>query len=255
MLSARLKLADSVCQHRDKTEANALSWQTKPLLRIVYRDFYKLIQAQLASAIQGRIVELGAGLGAIKDIIPDCRCTDQFARAHLDGVENAYRLSFADQSLSNLILFDVFHHLRYPGDALRECHRALNVGGRLIIFEPALGWLGWLVYGCFHHEPLGLFQPITWYADDVPKSQNAYYAAQGNAHRVFVRGEHSAEMSGWRTLRVERLSALSYVASGGFSGPQLYPTSWYPLLRKLDRVLDRAPSLFATRMLIVLERE
>jgi hypothetical protein len=48
-------------------------------------------------------------------------------------------------------------------------------------------------------------------------------------------------------------SALSYVASGGFSGPQLYPSFGYRPLRALERLADRVPWLFATRMLVVLE--
>ena len=71
----------------------------------------------------GSVVELGSGIGNIKEVIPKCLCTDLFPNPWLDYVENAYALSFGSASVSNLILFDVFHHLKYPGTALQEFHR------------------------------------------------------------------------------------------------------------------------------------
>ena len=65
-------------------------------------------------------------------------------------------LTFADESVANLILFDVWHHLEYPGTALAEFQRVLAKGGRLVIFDPAMGLLGRAVYGLCHHEPLAL---------------------------------------------------------------------------------------------------
>jgi hypothetical protein len=53
----------------------------------------------------------------------------------------------------------------------------------------------------------------------------------------------------------KRLSAISYVASGGYSGPQLYCQRVYPLMQLLDVLLDAFPDLFATRLLVVLEKQ
>ena len=61
-------------------------------------------------------------------------------------------------------------------------------------------------------------------------------------------------LEGWRIVKRERLSAISYVATGGYSMPQLYPDIAYPLMRGIDRILDLLPWLFATRALIVLEK-
>ena len=104
-------------------------------------------------------------MGRIKDVIPQCVTTDLFPNPWLDRQENCYQLSFADGSVSHLILFDVWHHLRYPGTALREFHRVLAPGGRLILFEPAASWVGRLVYHFFHHEPgraCFFFMPALW---------------------------------------------------------------------------------------------
>jgi SAM-dependent methyltransferase len=244
----------SSSQHLDEIRKNQESWQRKPLLRRIYRGFHREIAAEL-SDLPGATVEIGSGVANIRDTIPGCLCTDLFPNPWLDQVENAYRLTFQDGSLANVILFDVFHHLRYPGTALQELHRVLVRGGRLIIFEPRISLLGALVFGLLHHEPIGALKPIEWSAPSSfrPEALDDYYAAQGNATRVFLR-RSPVQLPGWRVVRTLQRSALAYVASGGYSKPQLYPDSWYPLMRSLEKVLDRFPALFATRMLVVLER-
>jgi hypothetical protein len=44
------------------------------------------------------------------------------------------------------------------------------------------------------------------------------------------------------------------VASGGYSGPQLYPDKALFFMRLVDKMCDFAPGIFATRLLIVLEK-
>ena len=140
------------------------------------------------------------------------------------------------------------------GSALEEFSRVLKKGGRIIIFDPAVSLLGCIVFGLFHHEPLALKQPIHW---SMPKGVDienmTYYAAQGNAHRVFQRKEFLLE--NFDLLKLERFSALSYVMSGGFSHRQLYPDNLMGLILKAERFMDIFPSLFATRILIVLNKK
>src|SRR5262249_25369656 len=157
-------------------------WRRKPLLRRVYAQFYRDIAARINTDISGLIVELGSGMGNVKEHIPQCIATDVFPNPWLDRVENAYGLTFGDQTVGHLILFDVWHHLRYPGEALREFSRALTDHGRILIFDHAMGFLGRYVVGAVHHEPLGLKNEIEWAAGgDFRPDKAGYYAAQGNA--------------------------------------------------------------------------
>ena len=158
--------------------------------------------------------------------------------------------------VGHLILFDVRHHTKYPGTALKEFTReVLAPGGRVIVFDPAMGLIGRIVFGHFHHEPLGLEEKIEWTAPDGCSDDEAtYYAAQGNASRVFGSEAFKKELQMWRMLEVECFSGLAYVASGGFRGPQLYPDILWPLLNRIDSVLSKFPRL-ASRMLVVLEQE
>jgi SAM-dependent methyltransferase len=243
-------------QHNAEIQENLAYWNNKPTLRKVYRGFHEAIGAQL-SGIQGHhIAELGSGIGNIKEVIPACIRTDLFPNPWIDQLESAYRLSFDNESASDLILFDVFHHLRYPGRALEEFQRVLVPGGRVIIFDPCVSLLGRLIFGLCHHEPIGLREPITWLPPsgwDVDKDD--YYAAQGNAFRVFVKDEFESDLRTWKRVLCRRLSAISYVATGGYSKPQLYPQSMLPVMRSIDRVCDFLPAVFATRLLVVLEKK
>ena len=247
-------VSDPIDRHNEEICRNRENWRKKPLLQMIYGDFYRLIGSQLNREAAGPVVELGSGIGAITEFIPDCIRTDLFPNPWIDRVENAYRLSFADESVGNLILFDIFHHLRYPGTALRELHRVLVAGGRVVVFEPYVSLLGMLVYGLGHQEPLALGRRIEYYAPDgwMPE-QDTYYAAQGNAGRFFTR-TFEADFSQWRVVRRQRLAALYYVLSGGYSRRRLYPDRWYPLLKKFDRLGSLAPWLTATRFVVVLEK-
>lgn len=246
---------DGILQHNTEIHENLTHWQRKPLLRDVYAGFYREIAARIANRPEGPVLECGSGIGNLKSVLPDCIATDLFPNPWIDRTENVFALSFADREVAALILFDVFHHLEYPGTALAELHRVLKPGGRLIIFEPAAGLLGRIILGLFHHEPLALHKPITWDAPAgwYPHSVR-YHAAQGNAWRLFRLGEHANRLGCWHMHEVICYPALTWLLCGGFRGPQLCPRFAVPMIRALERGLAIAPGLFSSRMLIVLEK-
>ncbi len=248
--------AISIDQHDIEIQQNMERWNAKPLLRRIYREFHQRIAEWALPEQRGITVELGSGIGNIKEVIPHCLRTDLFPNPWLDQTENAYRLSFKDSSVATIILFDVFHHLRYPGTAFAEFERVLVPGGRVVIFDPCMSALGLLVYGLGHHEPIAVTDEITWLAPHgwTPE-QDSYYAAQGNAYRVFWGGYRGVLGAQWKVLSKRRYSALSYVASGGYSKQQLYPEALYGVMKAIDRAADLLPALFATRMLVALEKK
>ncbi len=142
-----------------------------------------------------------------------------------------------------------------PGTALEEMWRVLHPGGRLIPFEPYISLTGLAVYGLFHHEPVAPFAPIAWNSPaEWQPCKDTYFAAQGNATRIFFTRKGLKRLAGWSILHRERLPALTYVASGGFSGRSLYPSACYPVLHAIEQCLRPLPWLFATRCLVVLEK-
>jgi len=242
--------------HKDEISRNLLSWERKPLLKKIYKSFYETIIKFLSSESDLCSVELGSGIGNIKEFIPNCLRTDLFPNPWIDQVENAYKLSFSDSTVSNLILFDVFHHLRYPGTALKEFYRVLTPGGRVLIFDPCISMLGLIVFGLLHHEDLGLRNEIKMFAPNGWSPDiDDYYAAQGNASRIFLSNKYKMFLEDWRVVTRLRLSAISYVASGGYSKPQFYPDKAFCFMQCVDKFCNLLPSLFATRLLVVLEKK
>jgi hypothetical protein len=125
----------------------------------------------------------------------------------------------------------------------------------VILLEPCLSALGLVVYGALHEEPIAITKEVEWEAPEGWSPEKIdYYAAQGNASRVFIGKGFREKLKDWRKIDTRRLSAIAYAASGGFSRPQLYPTRALPTIRKLENVLDLFPALFATRLLVILEK-
>ncbi len=243
-------------RHDEEINRNLVSWRKKPLLEDIYITFYKLIAKHLSHGLDSYTVELGSGIGSITKIIPNCIRTDIFPNAWIDRVEDAYHLSFSDNTVDNLILFDVFHHLRYPGTALKEFHRVLAPEGRVLIFDPCMSMLGIIVFGLFHHEELGLRNSIRMFAPRQWSSgEERYYAAQGNASRIFLGRKYQSFLENWSVIAKQRMAGISYVASGGYSMPQLYPDKAFPVMKAVDKICDLFPLIFATRLLVVLEKK
>ena len=240
-------------QHLDEIHQNHRAWQKKTILRVIYRRFHRRI-ASLLKTSDVPTIEIGSGIGKIVEVINDCVRTDLFPNPWIDQVENAYKMSFDNESVSNIILFDVWHHLKYPGTALEEFQRVLIPGGRVIVMEPCMSLLGMFVYGFFHPEPLGWFKPGSWTApSQMAALQQGYYAAQANAHRHFVRKSNGG-LDAWHTFHQERIPGWAYFATGGFSGPQLCNARTLPFFDALDRLCHAFPAFFACRLLVGLEK-
>jgi hypothetical protein len=244
----------SLDRHDLEIQQNISRWNSKPLLQRVYGDFYRLIIEQFDLSLSGIVVELGSGIGNLKRWYPKALTTDLFPNPWIDQVEDVYRLSFGDNTVANTVLFDVFHHLQYPGSALASLRRVMVPGGRLIIFEPYVSVLGRIVYGLMHPEPLQMGKPITWMRPESSAGPDGYYAAQGNATRIFFGGGFADHLAGWEIVARKRIASCAYLGTGGYSGRQLYPAWAYRGVAACDRVLQLMPSLFAIRALIVLRK-
>ena len=240
-------------QHQIEIERNRAAWQRKPLLQEIYRSFYARILRQVDRTIPGRVVEIGSGIGNLKAHLPGAICTDLFPNPWLDLTCDGYELPFRDGTLSNLILFDVFHHLVRPAAFLSEARRVLAPRGRLIFFEPFISVASRPVYGLLHHEAVAFGQTID--LSPVAPLARDYYAAQGNATRLFFRGENPGWHAGWKKLHAEAMSSFGYLLSGGYSKPAFYPQAALPLVQRLDALLSCWPSVFGARCLVTLERE
>jgi len=239
-------------QHQIEIQKNLRSWQAKPLLQEIYAGFYRRIIALIDPQLPGRVVEIGSGIGNLKTHFPAAITTDLFPNPWLDLVCDGYELPFIDGSLSHLVLFDVFHHLRAPNAFLREARRVLVPGGRVILFEPFISWASYPVYGLLHHEPVAWKEPINL-VESLPRPRD-YYAAQGNATRLFFRREIPNWPAGWNILEARAFASFAYLFSGGYSKPAMYPGACLGAMQRLDMLLSRWPRLFGARCVVCLVR-
>jgi SAM-dependent methyltransferase len=237
-------------QHQAEIEQNLQFWRRKPLLQEIYAGFYRRIVQLIDPAIPGQVLEIGSGIGNLKTHFKSAICSDLFPNPWLDLVCDGYELPFEQGALSHLVLFDVFHHLQSPGAFLKEARRALAPTGRLIIFDPYVSLASFPVYGVLHHEPVAWREPID--RSTVSPRPRGYYAAQGNATRMFFGDDDSGLTDQWRILHREAFACFSYLLSGGYSKPALYPRQLVPALRAVDRQLSRWPRFFGGRCLVAL---
>jgi SAM-dependent methyltransferase len=180
--------------------------------------------------------------------------TDLEPTAWTEEVVDAERLPYADGSVANLVLVDVFHHLGHPAGFLDEARRALAPGGRIVILDPYCSPVSTLAYRAFHRERTDLSAPAFEAEETIAADPLA--SNQARTTLVFFRQVHEFRR-GWPDLRIverRRLALLLYPLSGGFSGRRLVPSAAYRPLATLERALSPLAPLLAFRCLVVLER-
>ena len=241
--------------HKKIDRKNRKIYQNKNLVKIIYNSYYKKVKKNIYISNNKKILELGSGGGNIKKIIKECITSDQFKNKNIDRIENIYKINFKKNSISNIILIDVFHHLQFPSLALKEIHRVLIKNGRIIMVEPAMGFIPRIVYKIFHYEPNGFNLKIKW--NDIPKkipSSNEYFDAQSMPWRAFFLKEINLK-SKYKIKSIKPFSDFAFLLSGGYSYRALYPKILYSLIKLIDKILTSISiRIFSARMLIVLEK-
>jgi SAM-dependent methyltransferase len=241
--------------HQLIDKKNKITYKKKILLKIIYKDYYKLIKKNLLQNKKFKILELGSGGGNIKKIIPECITSDQFKSDEIDKKINIYNIDLRKNSTKNVIMIDVFHHLEFPSLALQEIKKILIRNGRLIMIEPAMGLIPRVIYKLFHYEPNGSNYKINWKRTSKKSlNKNKYFAAQSLPWRAFVLNELNLK-NNFKVNRIEIFSDFSFLFSGGYSYPSFYPLTFYPIIKYIDLLLTfLSKRLFGARMLIVLEK-
>jgi len=228
-------------------------WDTKPVLRVVYTDFYRRIAQRLVS---GQSLEIGGGSGNLKAFAPDVISSDVLAAEWLDLVCDAQAIPVSDASLSNIVMVDVLHHIERPIRFLREALRVLRPGGRIVLCEPAITPLSHPFYRWFHPEPVDMrADPLV----DAPLSpdRDPWDANQAIPTLIF-RKEREAFAQAFPEFHVReniRFSFFAYPASGGFRPWTLMPAALARPLLKAEWSMRRLfGPLCAFRMLVTVEK-
>lgn len=230
-------------------------WETKPSIRLLYRDFHRRL---LGSCPQGRVLDIGGGTAHVKEIRCDIVSTDILSFPGIDVVADAHRLPFADRYFAGVVMLDVLHHLERPIEFLNEASRVLKPGGRLAMIEPAMTSVARRFYDHFHEEPVDMsadpFAHVTINPDRDPFDANQAIPSLLFATPAARRRTEQAVAS-LCVQRVEWLSLFAYPMSGGFQKWSLIPAALVPwMLAFEEKVPETIRKQIAFRMMIVLER-
>jgi SAM-dependent methyltransferase len=228
-------------------------WERKPVLRVVYDDFYDRIAA---ACRQGVTIEIGGGIGNLKRRLTQVVATDIQSAPWLDCVADAQRLPFADASAANIVMVDVLHHLEFPAVFFREAARVLRPGGRVVMVEPAITWGSTLFYRLFHHEPVRTSADVL--TDGSPDPRRDPYASN-QAIPTLLATRDSARfhrlLPALRIERVEWFSLAAYPLSGGFKPWSLIGEGMARRMLRIERAVEPVLGrLAAFRMLLIVEK-
>ena len=239
--------------HCDKLEDYRATWNRKPVLRVIYDDFYD----RLAAACRpGVTIEIGGGIGNLKRRLSNVVATDIQPAPWLDCVADAQRLPFAGGSAANIVMVDVLHHLEFPLVFFREAERVLRPGGRVLMIEPAVTWGSSMLYRLFHHEPVRTSADVL--LDGSPDPRRDPYASNQAIPTLLAtrdRDRFHRLCPALRVAGVEWFSLAAYPLSGGFKPWSLLGEGAARRLLSIERVVEPVLGRFtAFRMLLIVEK-
>ena len=228
-------------------------WGSKDILKKLYHGWYGIIGNALRP---GNVLELGGGSGNLKEFFPDTISTDILFTPWLDAVMDAHDLPFREESLDNIVLFDVLHHIGKPIVFFYEAMRALRRRGRIIMMEPYISWASFPIYKFLHREG------VVWTTDPL----NSQYALGGEdpfhgnqAIPTLIFKKFKKRFTGMfpslRIIRQEPMDFIIYPLSGGFHNPSICPRVLWPLLDRIEGLLGPLGRFMAFRLFVVVEKK
>lgn len=228
-------------------------WDRKPVLRVIYEDFYDRLASK---CLPGATIEIGGGIGNLKQRLAGVVTTDiQFA-PWLDCVADAQHLPFAAGCAANIVAVDVLHHIEFPAIFFREIERVLRAGGRAVMVEPAITWGSTLFYRLFHHEPV--CSSATALAEGCPSATRDPYEANQAIPTILATRDRERFHKQFPALRIKRVdwfALAAYPLSGGFQRWSLLSAGMARRMLRIERAIEPLLGRHAGfRMMIVVEK-
>jgi SAM-dependent methyltransferase len=228
-------------------------WERKPVLRTVYGDIFDRIAQR---TVPGTTLEIGGGIGNLKERIEQLVSSDiQFA-PWLDLVADAQKLPFADSALSNVVMLDVLHHIEFPALLFREASRVLRPGGRIIMAEPGITLGSMLFYRVLHHEPVQMdVDPLLEGAPD--RARDPYDSNQAIPTLLVTRHRERfhAMFPDLEISETQWFSFVAYPFSGGFRPWSLMTEPMARAMLWMEKHLEASLGRhFGFRLLTVVEK-
>jgi SAM-dependent methyltransferase len=228
-------------------------WARKPVLRAIYEDFH----ARMAPAcLSGPTLEIGGGIGNLKQRIPQVVATDVQFAPWLDCIADAHRLPFAPSSFANIVMVDVLHHIQYATIFFAEAERVLRPGGRVIMVEPAITFGSSLFYHYLHHEETRMSaNPLVEGTPDPARDPYESNQAIPTLLATRERDRFHRRFPSLKISRVDWFSFFAYPLSGGFKSWSLLSAGIVRRILRAERAVESVFGRWAGfRMMIVIEK-
>lgn len=228
-MSSPLSAQQKLVNHRNV-------WRQKPLLRRLYQEYYRRIEKQLPARSE-QVVELGGGSGGLKTYFPTALSTDLVYCNWLDVVVDAEAMPFVSGKIDAFVGIDVLHHIDRPIRFFQEAARCLRPGGRILLVDPYISPVSYVVLKLFHPEPVNFAQDFFGKeAQDGLSLKDPWDANMAMATVMFWRQKSSflKMFPGLQIIHQERFDWI-WPLSGGFSCPALIPESWGEWLCGISR--------------------
>lgn len=208
----------------------------KPFLKNLYLNFYTILKRAIDADgnTPQKIVELGSGIGFVREVIPNAVTSDVLELPAVDMVFSAMEMPFEDCSVDAFIMIDVLHHIPDVRAFFREAERCLKPGGRIAMIEPGNTAWGRFVYQNFHHEA---FDPSAGWEFE---SKGPLSTANGAIPWIVFHRDQTAfldEFPQFEILKTQFHTPLRYLVSGGFTLRQLTPSWSYCIVKGLETLL------------------
>lgn len=229
-------------------------WDHKKILRDIYTDWYQTIIENITK--DGRTLEIGSGGGNLKKYCSGLITSDCVYCEWLDVILDAHKLPYSDNSLDNIIIIDVLHHLECPYLFLQEVQRVLKNKGRLIMLEPYISPFSYLIYNYFHQEGMDFGFDAFDRGGDIERHYKKPFDGNNAIPKIIFFKElkkFNNEFPSFQIVKQKLISFIFYPLSGGYEHKCLVPNWSVPVFLFLERVLSLFPRLFAFRMFLVLE--
>lgn len=230
-------------------------WERKKILQRIYFDWYDLILKNITR--HGSTLEIGGGGGNFKKFFPDLISSDYTFCPWLDLNLDAHELPFRSNSLGNIVVIDVLHHLMKPTLFIGEAQRVLEEGGRLIMLEPYISPGSYLIYNYFHQEDVDftpdVFNEEMWFPEEqkTPFDGNMAIPTQMFSKQI---ERFNKQFPNLNLIKKSCSDYFIYPLSGGFEHSNFIPLFALPFLKFLEKLISPLGTLFAFRVLIVLEK-
>lgn len=226
-------------------------YNKKIVLQILYKNWYKLISKEI-NTNNCISIEIGSGSGSIQSFLPQVYKSDITFNKWLDLTLSAENLPFKNNSITNIVLIDVLHHISNPEKFFIEIIKVLKKGGKTIILEPYGSPLSLPIFKFLHHEPFVFKKNI------LKKPTNFTCPNQAASQIIFKKELKQFQYYYGKHLKILKFSILPtiiYPLSGGYKKFSLVPNWSLNFLSYLEKILTPFSKLFSFRSLIIIEKK